>query len=196
MVRLFANKASLQEGREAYYGVRFVFDTQNFHLPLAHASLDGYKREDPDSSRELCTWEAVCLSALQVLELPDPEAPLAAAAILIDFDVCARPGALCGLQCRSFISLDKRRWCRVCFLPIGSSGARVGHKTTPWILASMDVRASRSGQGFGRDAQRTFLPFQDLIARASAILRARARACRAELPWLHATLPSSRRSFG
>ena len=50
MARLFADKALLQEGREAYYGFRFVFDLQNFHLPLAHASLDGYKREGPDSS--------------------------------------------------------------------------------------------------------------------------------------------------
>ena len=36
LVHLFAScKAPLQEGREAYYGNRFAFDLQNFHLPLS-----------------------------------------------------------------------------------------------------------------------------------------------------------------
>ena len=96
--------------------MRFTFDLQNFHLPLSHASLDGYKREDPDTARELCTWEVACLAGLSVLESPEPNAPLAAAAILISFLVYARPGALCGLQCRSLISLDQKRLCLVFFL--------------------------------------------------------------------------------
>ena len=41
--------------------------------------------------------------ALDILEQPTREAPLIAAAVLLDFDVYARPGALCGLECRSLI---------------------------------------------------------------------------------------------
>ena len=115
IVHLSTQKASLQEGREAFYSVRYTFDLQSFHLPLAHASLDGYKREDPDISRDPCPWEVACLAALQVLEMPDPLAPLAAAAILLCFDGYSRPGALCGLMCESLISLDQQRWCLIFF---------------------------------------------------------------------------------
>ena len=69
MVRLFAQKrAPLQEAREAYYGTRFAFDLLNHHLPLAHASLDGYKREDPDSAREPCPWEIAVMVALDTTD--------------------------------------------------------------------------------------------------------------------------------
>ena len=117
LVQLFAKqRLPLQQAREVFDGVRFAYDLQNQHLPLAHASLDGYKREDPDSSREPCPWEVATMAALDTLEhCLEQEAPLIAAAILLDFDCYARPGAICGLQCRSLIAVDDSRFCIVFF---------------------------------------------------------------------------------
>ena len=116
LVWLFAKqRVPLQNAREAYYGVRFAFDLQNSHLTLARASLDGFKREDPDLSREPCPWEVATLVALDILEQPNSDAPLIAAAVLLDFDVYARPGALCGLECRSLIAVTGSRFCLVFF---------------------------------------------------------------------------------
>ena len=56
------------------------------------------------------------MAALDTLEhCPEREAPLIAAAILLDFDCYARPGAICGLQCRSLIAVDESRFCLVFF---------------------------------------------------------------------------------
>ena len=87
LVWLFAKqRVPLQKAREAYYGVRFAIDLQNSHLTLARVSLDGFKREDPDLSREPCPWEVATLVALDILEQPNSDAPLIAAAVLLGYN--------------------------------------------------------------------------------------------------------------
>ena len=189
LVWLFAKqRVPLQQAREAYYGVRFAFDLQNSHLALARASLDGFKREDPDLSREPCPWEVATLVALDILEQPGSDAPLIAAAVLLDFDVYARPGALCGLECRSLIAVGGSRFCLV--FPRRPRGAQQGadarrHSGDRCLGTRV---APRRSQGFKRVPPRATQTLRDFSVAAAPALCRGAGATLTQAARLHATL--------
>ena len=78
-----------------YYGVRLPFVLRDSQLALAHASLTGLVRRSQDTMRDPVAWEATLLTALSLLSLPRPydpsEAAVAAAAVLLQFDLYALP---------------------------------------------------------------------------------------------------------
>ena len=116
LVFLFAgDRTRVQAAREAFYGVRYFYDLHNHHLPLSRGGLEGFKKEDPDVTREPCPWEVLCMACLAVLLLGTEEAALAACALLLCFDSYARPGALCKLRGDSLMKAGPNTWCLVFF---------------------------------------------------------------------------------
>ena len=116
LVFLFAgNKQRVQVAREAFYGVRYWYDLHNFHLPLSHASLEGFRKEDPDSARDPCPFEVLVLACVEILRLGTAEAVLAVVALLFCFDAYARPGALCSLRGGSLIRAGAHGWALIFF---------------------------------------------------------------------------------
>lgn len=161
-VHLFAGeKSRLRVAREAFYGVRYAFDLHNFHLPLSKASLEGFRKEDPDASREPCPWEALVLAVLPIMEMGTAESVLASAALLLNFDAYARPGALCQLRGSSLLRAGSNRWCLIFFpgdqLDTSKTGTQddtveIGVGRRAWlrgVCSSLHSRRGRAGSLFG-----------------------------------------------
>ena len=62
--------------------------------------MKGLKKEDPDIARDPITWESVVSIDEWLAPSGESDGILAACAVLLDFDLYARPGALLKLTSR------------------------------------------------------------------------------------------------
>ena len=97
-VQLFLQGKSVQDVRRLFYAAIAERELRPLELPLAHASLRGFTRDEPEPARDPCTWEAALLIADWILRLGGRVNVLMSAAVVVQFDTYARPGALLVLR--------------------------------------------------------------------------------------------------
>ena len=178
-VHLFAGeKSRLRVAREAFYGVRYAFDLHNFHLPLSKASLEGFRKEDADASREPCPWEALVLAVLPIMEMGTAESVLASAALLLNFDAYARPGALCQLRGSSLLRAGSNRWCLIFFRGDQADTSKTGHARRhcgDWSRqTSLAQRCVLVAALAERSSRKSFRP---LVAEVAEVFHFRTQGC-------------------
>ena len=109
------------EGEEEYYEEEYYseagpsearYDVANRRVDNLFAHLMSARAVDPRYKGWAQVLEAGPPRHLTAVAFPSSTI---AAAVLLDFDAYARPGSLCGLECRSLISVDGSRFCLVFF---------------------------------------------------------------------------------
>ena len=88
----------LHEARNAGYGVSWCRDVEMKDLPLTRKCLKGYSRLCPEVARDPVSWEATLLVADELAKSTEPVDWYISAAVLLNFDTYARPGALLKLK--------------------------------------------------------------------------------------------------
>ena len=95
---LYFKGEHLQKARTAAYGVAWHYGNRLKEMPLAALSLKGYKRLNPEKSRDAATWEETCLIAKLLIDEGVEHNQLhrfeAGVASLLQFDVYARPAEI------------------------------------------------------------------------------------------------------
>jgi hypothetical protein len=98
--KLFFNGEGIFAARTTLYGVAYVKNIivrKTDSLMMSRCTLEGFRREDPDISRDPCPWMAACLVARHLVTL-GPQGIDAAAMVLIQADTYARPREVLELE--------------------------------------------------------------------------------------------------
>ena len=164
----FFEGVSFDQINTMVHGTLFMARLRMKHsaLPLTKATMKGFRRLAPSSTREPAPWEAVCLMARHLAsraqKTKDP-APLdAAAAAVLQFDSYARPSATLSLEFQHVIPPPR--------------GGTSGGKRWGLVFAPSDELATtKTNTQDDTVLLNTPAAHRDWISMIAAALRARAR---------------------
>lgn len=145
----YLDGAPLAECRVLCYAARWKSGATNHDLKRSHAALQGFRACTRERIGLPNAWEATLLLVDEALKSGDAHETLAAAGLMLQLDLMARPGEMCAMTADWFFSVRQKfspATGLLVFFP-GDGGARDKAKQQDDAVGIGELRSSRSSTG-------------------------------------------------